>query len=277
MLVSILGIWSSRTRHRFVVLFYHRCALLVLVAVLLFAAQKSFVGIHGARNKVENALLNKQIEYTGSFDLLNSEVLSQLLVTGVMCTFVCLSQIIPIIITRQLEQRMSIQEARHNAELDHSNGKVIPYNMMQTKQLDQIHSVNRLKFWDKFRVVWGVLLGLYSIFYNGTFVVFSFWPESSHSSNELSVAWRQVDFIVLYLFYLDCNFHLFIDFLKMSHFDARYFNNDSFLVSTSAISAIIAGPFVLYYAYAIIEGSPFRYFRDFYFILFYPSYILFLI
>ena len=196
MLVSILGIWSSRTRHRFVVLFYHRCALLVLVAVLLFAAQKSFVGIYGARNKVENALSKEQIEYTGSLDLLNSEVLSQLLVTGVMCTFVCLSQIIPIIITRQLEQQMSIKEARLNAELDHSNGKVIPYNMIQAKQLGQINSVNRLSFWDKFRVVWGVLLGLYSIFYNGTFVVFSFWPESSHSSNELSVAWREVSFIV---------------------------------------------------------------------------------
>jgi hypothetical protein len=49
----------------------------------------------------------------------------------------------------------------------------------------------------------------------------------------------------------------------MSNFDARYYNNDSFLVSTSAISAIIAGPLVLYYAYTIVEGSPFRCFAIF--------------
>jgi len=67
----------------------------------------------------------------------------------------------------------------------------------------------------------------------------------------------------------------------MSNFDARYYNNDSFLVSTSAISAIMAGPLVLYYAYAIVEGSPFRCFAIFItplnFILFYHSYILYLI
>jgi hypothetical protein len=84
-------------------------------------------------------------------------------------------------------------------------------------------------------IAWALFTGLWSIFIDGTFVIFNKWLSIGHDS------W----FLLLYAW--------------IGTADRRYTSSNPFIVTSLALMAVLIGPSCLFLAWAIYQRRPYRY------------------
>lgn len=225
-LVGIAGQWTAVTSQIGVIQFLQYIALPVLVSVMIYAAQRCFILLPVIHARVSEALDSNLIILHGQSTPAEVQfiVMSQLIVTGMVCIFVVFVQLISFIASRQLLDTMKTQyEKKHELS---TNRTASPFHAVHSD--DEIHT--KLSLYERLLVTWGFSAGLYSIFFNGTYVIFSTWSASKEVPQEVSVAWD-----------------------KLGEYDARYIESDGYLVVSSGVLALVAGPLALLYAGTTVE------------------------
>lgn len=192
-LTSLTGFWSATTKHRIVVLFFYRMAIPVFIGVALFASEMAFQTMSTVMYDLDTADSAKTLMYSGNIDTIKVTLMAHLIVTGMSCTFACMLQVILMITARQLEVKILSQNEKDRFDI--FIGHVTPYKALQSrKRSGNVETPVKSVWtrWDKFCILWGAIVGIYSIFYNGSYVIFSTWPASENKNYQWTYAWQQV-------------------------------------------------------------------------------------
>jgi hypothetical protein len=95
---------------------------------------------------------------------------------------------------------------------------------------DKFNRLPPISVKDQIFTIWGFTAGLYCIFYKGTYVVFSSWPGTQQSNQDLLDAWQ-----------------------KMGRYDTQHLHADPNLVAICTVLSVVVGPLLLMYSWAIVE------------------------
>lgn len=229
-LVLLTGLtvwWASITRRIHVVNFLYLIASPVTIGILIFSSYNAFSSLNNINELIEKRVEDGTIKLTGDMTTNDCKVsvLSQLLVTGVMCSFFTLLEAINIVTGRQMivnRKALKTIFVRHLA---------LPTTKRSYKIMNHYEKKpNSLGFYEKCVVLWALLLGLFCIFFYGTYTIFSTWASKTKADKILSDAWN-----------------------GMGSYDERYLESNGYLVVSRGLLALVGGPSVLFYGVAIIE------------------------
>ena len=226
LIATFTTLWATHTRRRSVVSFVYLMSLPVGVAILIYAAYNSFGIVEDANSLITEDYMAGNL-WLGDQTVSDCQmtILSQLLVTGVICCFVMMLLVISMVSAYHLAVTMLHLD---NLFEKHS---ALPRSKRSFRLLS-LGAPAPLSLTLRERVIlfWAVCLGLFSVFYSGTYVIFSTWPASENGSSLLSDAWN-----------------------RMGSYDSRYITNDGYLVVSRGLLSLVIGPLVLLYAVGMVE------------------------
>lgn len=254
--------WVALTNHKGVVRAYCRVVVPGMMVINAFSSVVAFVTL-GQNYKLTNKEFADSSS-SDSFEVTKAYVVTSLLVTGVLLLFAASFQTIPLITSHYLLESL----ARLNEDQRDNRLPIMPVDIKTepsprgslwgtllaigtgaaastSADADALHepwqwnAVEYAAFTTHGRtsteillVVWGTLMGLAELFFNGTFVIFS-----KFISNGGIIGF-------LYSF--------------LGTVDKRYITEDPLVVSSSAIMSIVVGPGLLLYAWATFVKAPSR-------------------
>ena len=203
-LTAMAGLWVSQTAHKVVVYYYYIIILPFLTIVLTIAGGISLGTISAVPASVTKAYpesidtaFNMNLEFT---------IQTQLLVSGLLCCFVCLFQVVSIVSTRHLYIHMVKEENEGRFGLSSPHMRL---SMERLKQRDAVldslasngfskqNILGILNFKDKrpkdekWVIIWSILTGVFHIYFHGTFVVFSSYVVNNKEF-WMNLAWRSI-------------------------------------------------------------------------------------
>jgi len=240
LLCAAAGLWVSETSRAIVAKFYYKICQPLLIAVLLVVTSVSLGSIPGSGVVVNSHFSSLLLPHsdTSEEDVVLA-VQTQLLVAGILSVFVCLFQIVSLVTAYKLHAIMVNHRHLGAGKSEGSSG---------TKQVRRVTSENLYNvlirilrdpiYNERLCIFWACLMGIYNIFFNGTFVVLGHHFNKNMKNPEdvwAAAAWK-----------------------AFSRADERYMTRDNFLVCSSAFNALVTGPLVLVYGWATFVRAPFR-------------------
>jgi hypothetical protein len=93
-----------------------------------------------------------------------------------------------------------------------------------------------LSFTERLVLSWGICMGMFCIYFRGTFAIFNDWEQPQDSG----------DVFVWHVWTV------------LGRFDSRFVGGDGFMVTSNIILSVVAGPLLLYYATCTFLRSPER-------------------
>ena len=233
LVMAAVGTWVSATVHRVVVQFYAHFCVPLLIAVLIAAAAVSLGAIPGSNIVVSNHFSGLLLPRgSANADGVILVIQTQLLVGGVLSIFACVFQITSLQTSRLLFRLMTRVETSSPeesqplsslslADVIRRNFSTLPMRTLEDRTL----------------ITWAVIMGLYNIFFNGTYLVLAYCFARSKDATETwaEMAWKQ-----------------------FSLADERYIQGDPFLIASGAVHVVLTGPLLLVYAWASFVRAPFR-------------------
>ena len=180
----------------------------IVIVLLIICASLSFAYIPSISSKVSN--FSKSNTVSGGPGELAVTVQTQLIVTGILCTFAMFFFWISLFTSRKLYQIIS---ANSPSQLSHlASDKRVDVTSSSLLYGDEFlkRKIHRSKY-DKYRIIWAIICGFYNIYVNGTFAILStLVATNTDDDSAQAVNW-------LWLFLGD-------------NFDARYKTADPYLV-----------------------------------------------
>lgn len=242
LLSSVVGYWVSETVHAVVIRWYYMFCQPLLISVLLTAASLSLGAIPQSGVVVNTHFSGVLLPNTGDesqLEALTIKIQTQLLVAGILSIFVCGFQFCSMFAAFKLHLGM----IQHNLADSNSGKKTTVeaskgYFGISGLLSSAFDAVSHRTLQDRASIIWAIIMGIYNIFFNGTYVILAAHfavEKNGHNTSWAAVVWR--------------------DF---SRADDRYIRGDSFLISSCALQAIITGPLLLIYAWATFVRAPFR-------------------
>lgn len=254
-LCSVFGLWVSQTVHGAVVRAYYRVVQPCLITVLLAAASLSLGAIPESGVSLEQHFAKQLLGTQGGQEDVVFKIQTQLLVAGVLCVFVCLFQLSGMHTTYKMSCTQSLIQAGEEA----GGGVVGILTSLQALgsvsgrgqkgrqgvagagpgtaagALQYVDALAARSIWDRAAIVWAVVMGVFCVFYDGTYAVLISGRVFSTGSDTDRFVWQ-----------------------ALSQVDERYNAGDAFLVISSGISALVVGPLLLAYAWSLFVRAPFR-------------------
>ena len=242
LICAAAGIWVSETSRPAVVSWYFKLCQPLLIAILFVVAAVSLGAIPGLGVAVNSQFSQLLVPHSDtSEDELALAIQTQLLVAGILSIFVCLFQITSLITAYKIWRLMPVPRdaAKEAGGKRESGGRWFWFN---SRNLNDVAKGLRRIYRDPAYqqsgcIFWGGLMGIYNIFFNGTYAILgSHFAKAKNSQNVwATAAWR-----------------------AFSRADERYQLGDSFLVCSNALNALVTGPLLLVYAWATYVKAPFR-------------------
>ena len=252
LLSASVGTWSSATIHKSVLRIHYQAIVPAVTALLLAFCILAFADLEASSFDV--SIHYKSMSTTLSLETVQLKIQTQLLVTGILCLFVCIFQAATFVAARQLHhliEQLEIENEEHailralrEKELgiygSPSSATVDPsaedpyFSKYSAKMLGRIYLRNSRGDKDRFVICWATLTGLLDIFVSGTFVVMCFVGVHVKSQWEFAI-WR----------YIGAS-------------DARFMNSDSFLICAELFKSVVLGPMLLLFAWATFVIAPYR-------------------
>lgn len=242
LIMAAVGTWVSATVHRVVVQFYAHFGIPLLIAVLIVAAAVSLGAIPGSNVVVSNHFSGLLLPRgSANADGIILVIQTQLLVGGVLSIFACVFQITSLLTSRRLCRLMTrIEQGTSSQQLETSS----PAESQPLSSLSLADVIRRnfstlpmRTIEDRALITWAVIMGLYHIFFDGTYLVLAYCFARSKDATETwaEMAWK-----------------------KFSLADERYIQGDPFLIASDAVHVVLTGPLLLVYAWATFVRAPFR-------------------
>ena len=269
MLTGILGLWVAATAYRSVVRLYYVVLIPILFGTLLSNLVICFYSVHGVEGAVLQDFRQGALRLT---DLVPGEsveaqlnnvsvaVQSQVLVGGVLDICIILFQASSTVTAMQLFKSLQADvdvKKKRRVQKGSTSVSSLPleYDILQDSSGCSIWSFGifglmraifgfdsdieeRLSSVQKLCIFWGICTGIFSIFYNGTFVIFNSWNMNSVESGNHETAW------------------IVSAWELMGRYDARYVQSNGFLVSSDSFLVLIVGPLTLHYSWATFLQYP---------------------
>lgn len=248
-LSAFYGLWASESIHKSVVRLYYRLIIPLLLLLLFSAAIVSLNSIPRVVSVVQD---NSASLVHISVEKALVTIQTQLLVTGVLCLFLCLFQFVSFFSAKTLHHHMvleDIEALKSRIQASSANNKYLfqleagRYSgSSSATQLFGRHFLSRSRTWiDRGIIVWSVLMGLYHIFFDGTFVIFA---PVIMSSSKFSITPGLSSIILLWR--------------GLGKLDNRYISNDAFLICSEGFLAFIVGPLFLLFGWSSFVRAPYR-------------------
>ena len=217
MLSGFCGFWVSVTTRRNVVAFYFRIFVPLMATLLLAASAASF------------ANLGNTAKYGGSTygdATTRSKVGTDLLMSGVLSLFCCVFHLIAAHVARHLWIKLDEDFAA-----DESSARFKYANTLTLRK----RTAHRL-WQESFFIAYGLIGGLFCIYFKGTYIVFADFVQSD--SKKYSLTWLSNPFY--------------------GEADPRYSNFDPYIVASDGTLALFVGPLMLLYSWSTFVRAPFR-------------------
>jgi hypothetical protein len=218
---AFVGFWASVTTRRNVVAMYFGAFIPLIALLLIAAAVTSFV------NLVYEASSYSEKDYhlgTYSKGYISSEISTELLLSGILFIFCCVFHLLSAVVSRRLWVKM---------DEDHASA---PGGFKYSSSLTARKRTAARTWQESCLVAYGVLGGVYLIYFKGTFVVFGVFVRNNqraYALNWLANPW-------------------------FGGLDPRYAAADPYILSSDGCLALIVGPLMLLYAWATFVRAPFR-------------------
>ena len=257
LLSASVGTWSAATIHKSVLRIHYRAIVPAVTALLLAFCFLAFADF--GETSVDVPRHYSGMSTALSLETVQLKIQTQLLVTGILCLFVCIFQAATFVASRQLHHSIELLEIEneehailralrekelgiygHASSQPPTTSAADPsaedpyFSKYSAKMLGRIYLRNSRGNKDRFVICWATITGLLDIFVSGTFVVLSFVGVSVKSQWEFAI-WS----------YLGAS-------------DARFLNSDSFLVCSELLKAVVLGPMLLLFAWATFVFAPYR-------------------
>jgi hypothetical protein len=231
LLVSIFGLWAAYTKEDGVLSIYYKLLLPFLFILLMTCTIVSFGSLPGTGSDLSQ-------RYTSS-NIIIFKVQSQVLVAAVLCLFASIFQFVSIFSSRALLRAIvqERQDAQAGIQRSHSNSVA---TSPDSDVSDISPPPNLRRSWlEKAMIGWSIVYGLYLIYFDGTFVIFSAFAHkqanTANSGSWVNLAW-----------------HI------LGKLDKRFLSNDGYMVSSYAILSLVVGPLLLLYAWSLFVRAKFR-------------------
>lgn len=136
---------------------------------------------------------------------------TQLLVSGVLCLFVCLFQVVSLVASRSLHRAMVKQEGDGDSWLGCGDGGRLTMQRLRERDallnglaannfskqniLGKLNFQNKRDKNEKYVIFWSVIMALFQIYYDGTFVIFSSILDSDERYGRafwMNTVWQQL-------------------------------------------------------------------------------------
>ena len=217
MLSGLCGFWVSVTTRRNVVFFYFRVFIPLMMALLLAASIASFANLGNMSRYGDSAYGDATTR---------SEVGTDLLMSGVLNLFCCVFHFIAAHFARRLWIKMDEDFAA-----DEGNARFKYANTLTVRK----RTAHR-RWQESFVIAYGLIGGLFCVYFKGTFIVFADFVQSDKSTYSLS--WLSNPFY--------------------GETDPRYSNFDPYIVASDGTLALFVGPLMLLYSWSTFVRAPFR-------------------
>jgi hypothetical protein len=253
---STIGLWAANTVHRSVLRLYVYFILPFIILLLLSVALINFGNLSDIERKVTHSY--PSLATNESEEKIKANVETYLLVAGSLSIFLSVFQSISLAATRmltqnidssiQVKEKFAILQAMKEKELGiYSSGGIgengeesamkdtywANFSVEHLGRLYMLYSRNQK---DRLVILWGVLMGLWNIFVNGTLAVFA------RNANESSI---------------NSSFVFALPKL-LGRGDNRFIHANAYLCSSETLLAIFFGPCLLIYAWSTFVYAPYR-------------------
>jgi hypothetical protein len=223
-LISVFGLWASYTSDSCVLTCYFKYLLTCLTLLLMSA---TFVSI-ASMPKTASDLSKKYSAHS----VVASRVQTELLVATVICTFASVFQFVSMYSSRALVKTIEQDRQDAIAGIQRANNNVAVPGPLSLSSIPR-------GWLEKCIISWSLVYGLYLIYFDGTFVVFSSFAQHAADSKN-GGSWVNTAWYIL------------------GQLDRRFLSNDGFVVSSSAMLAVVVGPLLLLYAWCLFVRASFR-------------------
>lgn len=255
LITSTIGVWASNTVHRSVLRLYEYFVLPFIIGLLLIVGVVAFSALYNTESDVHRSF--NDLHTSESEDKVKSSVQTFLLVTGILTVVLCVFQTISLVATSalrstidsngQVKEKLAILQAIKEKELGiYSTGGVVDGEEVSNKDtywsgfsvehLGRLYMLYSRNQRDRFLIAWGVVMGLFNIFVNGTLAIFA----RNANENVLNNSW------------------VFALINVLGAADRRFSESDGYLRSSQSILALMIGPLMLFYAWTTFVYAPYR-------------------
>lgn len=224
MLSATAGFWVSVTTRRNVVRFYYSVFVPLILLLLLASAITSFANINNAKRH-SDADFKSGVHYSQGY--VRATITTELTIAGILCIFCLMFQLLSLYVSVLLFRKL---------EEDHAHALSLESRFKYAHTLTVRKHAAARTLQENLLVVYGLVGGLFCIYFKGTFVIFADFVRSdskTYTLNWLANPW-------------------------FGGIDPRYAEMDPYIVSMEGTLALILGPLLLLYSWTTFVRAPFR-------------------